>query len=122
MDTQRVRALAHGVLLRASRTAFYDADDTGRPTDPDLLEVWEAALDAQVRAWEAAHLTEHIVTGGATLPAGVASTSNQGASLTFDASTASAAIRHLVAGGIAPEAEFLLEQVGLTGGLPGVWR
>lgn len=44
-------ALASGLVRHATRTAVYDTDDDGAPTDPDVAAAFTNAVCAQVAAW-----------------------------------------------------------------------
>lgn len=122
MTTADLRTLAEGTILKATRHAFYDADNQGVPKDAHKREMWNAAITAQSEAWEAAGIAEAMLTGGANQAARVSATSNKGASLTYDHSQADAATQKLLAGGLSPLAEAYLMKGDLLGNLPGVVR
>lgn len=117
-----LRTLAEATILKATRYAFYDADDQGLPTDAYKHEMWIAAITAQTEAWAAAGINDAMLTGGANQAARVSSSSNKGASLTYDHSQADAATKKLLAGGLSPLAEAYLMKGDLLGNLPGVVR
>ena len=113
--------IARNVVMKAIRHARYPVRKDGTPVEPYHTAI-EDAVAAQVNAYEEAGLADRLTTGGATAEPRLKSTSNQGASLTFDTSQADDAIAFLLGGGLAPEAEAILSLAGLLGGKPGVWR
>nr|DAS39058.1 MAG TPA: head to tail adaptor [Caudoviricetes sp.] len=123
-DQQKLlaRLLAHasGLVRHATRRAIYTTTPNGLPKDPDLLEAMQEATMVHVQALSDAGLAQAFFTGGATLDATVSSSSIDGASVTVDTSTADSARAALLAGGLAPDAEMILRDAGLLGGLPGI--
>ena len=117
-----LRTLAEATVLKATRFAFYNADEQGLPKDAHQREMWDAAITAQAEAWTAAGISDAMLTGGANQAARVSSTSHKGASLTYDYSQADKATKHLLAGGLSPLAEAYLMKGDLLGNLPGVVR
>lgn len=117
-----LQTLAEATILKATRHAFYDADEQGAPTDAHKREMWDSAISAQADAWKAAGIEEAMLTGGASQGAKVSASSNKGASLTYDHSQADAATKKLLAGGLSPLAEAYLMKGDLLGNLPGVIR
>lgn len=115
-----VQIIARNVVMKAIRHAHYPTDH-GVPVEPYRTAI-EDAVYAQINAYEEAGVADQLRTGGATTEPRLKSTSNQGASLTFDTSTADDGIAFLLGGGLAPEAEAVLDLAGLLGGKPGVWR
>lgn len=120
MSTTGPGLIARNVVMKAIRHARYPAPG-GVPAEPYRTAI-ENAVTAQLNAYEQAGVTEHLTTGGAKTEPKLKSTSNQGASLTFDTSTADNALAFFLRGGLAPEAEAILDAAGLLGGKPGVWR
>lgn len=114
-------AVARRAVRKATRHAVYPTTSTGAPQEPYRTAI-EDAVQAQLRAYRDAGALDHITTGGAAADPVLKSTSNQGASLTFDTSRADQAMDFLLAGGLAPEAEAILDDAGLLGGMPGVRR
>lgn len=112
--------IARMVVRRATRFATYPTSE-GQPREPYRTAL-EEAVEAQCAAWQGAGLEDQVTSGGATAAPALTSTSNQGASLSFDTSSADGAKAYLLGGGLAPEAEAILDEAGLLGGLPGVWR
>lgn len=117
-----LQTLAEATILKATRHAFYDADEQGAPTDTHQREMWDSAITAQAEAWKAAGLEDAMLTGGANQAARVSATSNKGASLTYDHTQADKAAQALLAGGLSPLAEAYLMKGDLLGNLPGVIR
>lgn len=120
MSTTGPGLIARNVVMKAIRHARYPTEN-GEPVEPYRTAI-ENAVTAQLNAYEQAGVTEHLTTGGAKTEPKLKSTSNQGASLTFDTSTADDALAFFLCGGLAPEAEAILDAAGLLGGKPGVWR
>lgn len=121
-DESNLRVLAEATIQKATRFAIYPTGDDGLPSDPDQRAAWDDAIDAQVSTWRDAGLASAILTRGANSDARIASTANQGASLSYDYSKADAGTTYLLDGGLSPLAEAHLFKAGLMGNLPGVWR
>jgi len=119
--TRGQRAIARRVIRQATRHAVYQTTKDGHPREP-YATAFEEAEEAQLRAYEEADLLDHITTGGTGAEPLVTSTSNKGASLTFDHGRAEEATTYFLNGGLAPEAEAILDEVGLLGGQPWVRR
>lgn len=115
------RLIARRVVRVATRHAVYPTDGEGQPREP-YRSVFEAAVDAQLRAYRDAGVLDQVGTLGATADPVLKSTSNQGASLSFDTSRSDKASAFLLDGGLAPEAEAILGEAGLLGGMPRVNR
>lgn len=115
-----VEMIARNVVMKAIRHAHYPTTG-GEPDEPYRTAI-EDAVVAQVTAYDTAGVSEHLTTGGATVEPKLKSTSNQGASLTFDTGTADNGFAFFLNGGLGPEAEAILDAAGLLGGKPGVWR
>ena len=114
--------LATNVVDRAIRAATYPVDDDGLPAEEGQREAYDNAIQAQHDAYLAAELGEVLASGGATAEPVVASSGNQGASVSFDSSEGIAARARLMNRGLAPYAHAHLDQAGLLGGMPGVRR
>lgn len=123
-DTTLGRLVSHAsrTIGKATRHATYDTDDDHLPRSETLRNVFREATVAQVRSWIEANLVEELFTGGATTEARVSSSGINGKSVSFDHSQSDAARAHLIGGGLGAEASLILDQVGLLGGLPGVYR
>ena len=121
-DHELERLLTHASQLvrRATRGAVYETDPAGNPTDIDTIETFREATCLQVEAWVLAGVHRDVVTGGAQQPVQVTSTSENGASLSFNYDAATVAKNHLLAGGLAPAVELLLESEGYLNGPVGV--
>lgn len=119
-DTQldRMISLASAIMRRETRGALYAVDDAGMPADGRIIDAFKYATSAQVQAWVEADITDQLSTGGATSEALVASSSNNGSSVTMDYSESAKAREHLLGGGLALGALLLLEDAGLTSGKP----
>lgn len=115
------QAIARMVIRRATRHAIYPTTAEGHPREPWRTALEEATL-AQLVAYESAGLLDQLATGGVGAEPTVTSTSNKGASLTFDHGRSEQAAGHLLGGGLAPEAEAILDEAGLLGGQPRVRR
>lgn len=106
------------LMRRHTRGALYAVDEYGMPTNQRIRDAFRDATSAQVLAWVQAELVGELFTDGATSEASVASSSNNGSSVTFDTSVATAARMHLLSGGLADGALLILEDAGLIGTQP----
>lgn len=120
MPNKGPEIIARNVIMKAIRHAHYPTTG-GQPDEPYATAI-EEAVQAQLNAYEEAGVIDHLTTAGATTEPKLKSTSNQGASLAFDTSTADDGLAFFLNGGLAPEAEAILGMAGLLGGKPGVWR
>lgn len=120
MPNKGPEIIARNVIMKAIRHAHYPTTG-GQPDEPYATAI-EEAVAAQLAAYEDAGVIDHLTTSGATTEPKLKSTSNQGASLTFDTSAADDGLAFFLNGGLAPEAEAILGMAGLLGGKPGVWR
>ena len=114
----RMINLASAIMRRETRGAIYSVNEAGMPTDERIRDAFKYATSAQVQAWVEADITDQLSTGGATSEALVASSSNNGSSVTMDYSESAKAREHLLGGGLALGAMLLLEDAGLTSGKP----
>ncbi|MEK0056847.1 hypothetical protein [Corynebacterium sp. KPL2825] len=114
----RMISLASAIMRRETRGALYAVDEAGMPTNERIIDAFKYATSAQVQAWVEADITDQLSTGGATSEALVASSSNNGSSVTMDYSESTKAREHLLSGGLALGALLLLEDAGLTSGKP----
>ena len=121
-DHELERLLTHASRLvrKATRRAVYNTDPAGNPTDADTIETFREATCLQVEAWVQAGVHKDIATGGAQQPVQLTSTSENGASLSFNHDAATAAKHHLLSGGLAPTVELLLDTEGYLTGPVGV--
>lgn len=119
--TEPQRLIARRVVRMATRHAVYPTTSEGEPEEP-YRSAFAGAVEAQLRAYSEAGVLDQVGTRGATSPPVLKSTSNQGASLTFDTSRSDEAAAYLLDGGLAPEAEAILDEHGLLGGMPRVNR
>lgn len=117
----RLLRLASAAVGKATRAAIYDTDPNGMPSDLDKREAMRDATCCQIMAWVEAGVHGDILTSGATSKATVASSSINGASVSFDDTQGQAARSHLLGGGMGTEAALILEDAGLLGGLPSIW-
>lgn len=118
---EQLELMARRVVMRAIRHARYRVTKSGEP-EHRVAVVIDKAVGYQVEAWLLAGVGEDMLTGGATAEPRLKSTSENGASVTLDYGRADDAVAWLLGGGLAPAAEAVLEDAGLLGGLPGVWR
>lgn len=109
---------ASALMRRETRGALYSVDETGMPTNERIRDAFKYATSAQVQAWVEADIVDQLDTGGATSEALVASSSNNGSSVTMDYSESTKARENLLGGGLALGAMLLLEDAGLTSGKP----
>ena len=111
---------ASGVIRCHTRRAVYAVTPAGGPADPDLADAFSDAVLALVESWVAAGLEAEVFTGGSRIEGTVTSSAINGASVTFDHSSAEQARAHLLAGGIPPEVETILRDTGLLSTSVGV--
>lgn len=107
-------------IRRFTAGAIYDTNLDGSPSNPELAEVFKRATIAHLATVAAAGISHDVLNGGASTKPRVASTSENGASITFDYAQADASTTVMIGGGLAPAAERILADVGLTGYGPGV--
>lgn len=120
MDEQ-LELVARRIIMRAIRHARYRVNKNGEPEHKVAVAI-QRAVDYQVDAWVLAGVGEDMLTRGATAEPRLKSTSENGASVTLDYGPADDAVAWLLGGGLCPAAEAVLDNAGLLGGLPGVWR
>ena len=123
-DLQLTRLTQHAsrIIRSHTRAAVYATTTEGMPTDPRVRDAMRDAAATQIVAWAESGLTADVLSGGVTAQARVAKSTMNGASVDLDNSVADAARTHLLAGGLGVEAMMILDDVGLTHALPGVWR
>lgn len=121
-DDLRLLRLASGAVTRATRRAYYVVTPAGAPKDEDVAEAFREATLAQFRVMVESGMAEELLTAGTTSEPSLSSTSDNGASVTFDDSTGSRARAQLLAGELVDEARIPLEEEGLLGGHPRVIR
>lgn len=101
------------ILVRqATKTARYDTDSAGLPTDATVAEAFKDATCAHAAAMAAAKVNP---AAGGTLQAGVAASKKVGSAAVdyADAGAATAAKRALLTS-LCPDAQAILEQAGLV--------
>lgn len=103
---------------RYTKSAVYAVDEYGMPTSERIRAAFRDATSAQVLAWVEAGVVGELSTGGANVEASVASSSNNGSSVSFDNSVSNAARARLLSGGPAEGALLILEDAGLIGVQP----
>lgn len=101
-DAQAARLLrtACAVLRKRTRACVYDTDSDGMPKDKRLRSAFHDAALTLCSIWVDANILEQILDSGASTPASVKATSDNGASVTFDDSEAASARRFLLNGGV----------------------
>ncbi|MFS0078214.1 hypothetical protein ACL1FX_00185 [Corynebacterium striatum] len=119
-DTQLDGLITRASMLmrRFTKGALYAVDEYGMPTDPRIRDAFRDATSAQVLAWVQSELVGELLTDGATAEASVASSTNNGSSVTFDTSVSTTARARLLSGGLADGALLILEDAGLIGVQP----
>lgn len=109
---------AASVLVRqATRTAVYDVDATGAPTDTTVAEALRDATCAQAAAWANAGVDPT----GPVRPRVKQSQSLGSGSVTYADATQVAAAVDTLRGTLTGEAALILADAGLTGGRPVVY-
>lgn len=106
-------------LIRwVTRFAFYDTDERGAPTDPDQAQAMQTATIMHVQQLLVSGVAQDVLTGGLTAEPRLTSTSENGASLSFEHDSAEFALARLRSGQLLPMAEWVLRDAGLLGELP----
>lgn len=100
-------------VRRATKTARYDVDDTGLPTDATILDAFKTATLEQA-AWRIGRGEEEGIPSGG---GAVTSATIVGVNVTAAAGAGSGAIPETV-NGVAYQAWLVLEDAGLTGYAP----
>ncbi len=113
----RLLTTASRLVRLATKTAIYDVDSAGKPSDPDVLEAFRDATVIHAQALATAGITSP--SAGATAGAGgvVASASILGASITYAAgsnSSGATADREALLAQLCPDALWCLESAGLV--------
>lgn len=106
------------LMRRYTKSALYAVDEYGMPTSERTRAAFRDATSAQVLAWVEAGIVEELSTGGANVEASVASSSNNGSSISFDNSVSTAARARLLSGEPSEGALLILEDAGLIGVQP----
>lgn len=106
------------LMRRYTKSAIYDVDEYGMPQNQRVMAAFRDATSAQVLAWVEAGIVGELSTGGANIEASVASSSNNGSSVSFDNSVATAARTRLLAGEPSEGALLILGDAGLIGAQP----
>ena len=109
------------IMRSKTRSAIYDVDEAGMPTEERIRFAFADATSAQVLAWVQGEVYEELVSAGATADALVSSSSNNGASVTLDNGERLAARRRLLAGELSTGARLILDDAGLLHGDPWLW-
>jgi hypothetical protein len=116
------RLLSASLLVaRATRSAVYDVDETGAPTDPTIITALRDATCSQVVTWAALGIDPRAAGADAATSSGrVATTRTLGpATLAYAGTEAATARRAATATTITLEAHGILDAAGL---LPGTIR
>lgn len=99
-------------VRNATKTARYDVDTDGLPTDADTLQAFKDATCAQAAALAAAKVDP---AAGGVLKAGVATSKSVGsASIGYADSAAAAAAKQALLTSLCPDAASILTQAGLV--------
>lgn len=109
------------VLVRHhTRGARYETTSDGHPTEPHVLQAMQDATIEHSAAVIQADMYDEIINGVIASEPRVASTSENGASISLDYSKIDADRQRISDGGLAPLAEKILNDAGLCSRLPGV--
>lgn len=121
-DEELGRLLTHAsrLMRKATRRARYDTDEAGNPTRPNTIEAFRAATTAQVIMWIVYGVADDVLSGGLSVAPTIDTSSENGASIKLDNSTAQESRMRILSGGLAPEARAALDDEGLLDGLPTV--
>jgi hypothetical protein len=104
------------LVRRQTRTAVYDVDTAGAPTDADTLAAFNQATCAQAAAMAANNVDPAAGVAGAS--GAVQSTSIGTASITYAVAGDAAASRQALLTELCSEAAMILDDAGLLGQLP----
>ncbi|GMA22282.1 hypothetical protein GCM10025864_44470 [Luteimicrobium album] len=110
--------VASGLVRRATVTAWYATNDTGAPTDPDVVQAFSDATCAQAATW--ATLGIDPTTAGVDTGTGgrvVASRALGPANISYAGADDTAARRAQLADDLTPEALGILADAGLVRGV-----
>lgn len=109
------------VLVRhRTRGARYETTSDGQPTEPNVLQAMQDATIEHSAAVIQADMYDEIINGVIESEPRVASTSENGASISLDYSKIDADRQRISDGGLAPLAEEILNDAGLCSRFPGV--
>lgn len=116
-----VDALLRAASLRvaeATKTAFYDVDSLGAPTDADLIDAMRDATCAQAAALAANRIDP---AGGVAGASGAVQASSIGsASVQYAVASNAGSTRQALLTTLTDEAAMILRNAGLLGGAPGL--
>ncbi|APT92893.1 hypothetical protein CPHO_08340 [Corynebacterium phocae] len=101
-----------------TRAARYDTDDYYLPTDETIRTAMADATALHALSLIEMDLVNDVLSGGVAAGPEVKSTSENGASLTFDNTAHTTALNRLRAGHLATEAEWVLKDAGLLAARP----
>lgn len=118
VQLDRLLTYSSRVVRHATRAAIYPTDANFLPSDPAHKAAFTEATALHALALIEGGLVDDVLTGGLKADASVSSTSENGASLTFDNSAQDLAMARLRAGMLSNEAEWVLRDAGLLGELP----
>jgi hypothetical protein len=100
------------IVRRATMTATYAVDETGAPTDADVLDAFRDATCAQAAAMAANDVDPLAASAGA---AGeIASSSIGSASISFATDASTSALTRSLLSAVTDEAAMILSRAGLT--------
>lgn len=116
----RLLTISELAVLKATRGAHYITDEDGAAIDPDVRKAFEDAITTQALTIIQSGVVGDVLTGGATAEPTVSSTSENGASLSFDSSAADKSKALLRAHHLTTEARLTLEMAGLIGNHPAI--
>lgn len=121
-DQELGRLLTHAsrMMRRATRRARYETDGAGNPTQEETIEAFRRATTAQVTLWLVYGVADDVLSGGLTVAPTVDTSSENGATIKLNNSTAQEARMRILSGELAPEARAALDDAGLLSGLPTV--
>jgi len=105
---------ASGLVRSSTKTALYDTDADGYPTDPVLVTAFMEATCAQAKFWADHKINPSL--GAAGVAPLAASKSIGGASIQYSTYVSTAEARANAAGVLGPDAWYILADAGLLGG------
>lgn len=100
----RLIRVASAIMRHETRYCVYNTDSEGLPVKSVFRACFRDAVLAQIELWLSAEVTTQILDGGVSIAPGVKSTSDNGASVTFDTSQADHARAYILSGGVGMEA------------------
>ena len=120
VDIDRITRWATAIVVLYLKSAVFPANDDGSPRLQHQYDAVVEAIAAQVLVVVENGLVEDVLSGGVGAVAPVTSSSDNGASVSFDYSESSRAKESLRSGELTVEARSILDAAGLGPRHPGI--